>query len=671
MLLNRASCFFHWLISETDQIPSFIASKFKLQGTGDQSIRETLISWLSDKQLLMVLDNLEQVIEIRDLIADILRRCTGIRILCTSRTPLHITQEHIYPLDPLTKPGIENTNLMQNPAMQLFIARSQQVNPKLELDENNLFAIRDICNQVDGLPLAIELAAMRTRYFPPSMLIETFHRALDLGSKGPKDLPLRQQTLGNTIGWSYRLLDEVHQLCFRLLAIFKDGWTIVAADSLIRYYQISEDAESIMESLLDVGLVQLNISGQSIRYNLYVPIREYAMEQLIQHNQLEQTKKWHCDYYTQLLLQFEFQIQGALNVNYYRLIASEYENLRTAYDYLIEMKEVEKVWSVLNSCSDFWNSEGKFLDALQWMDRAGVRIGFPVEELSNIQKDMFAHVLQLKGTLLNFKGDYHNSFDYSLAASSLFEKAGNKKSQSLSLAFLALTNLNLDKPDAALFFERSITFSSSIDEKYGLILSYSFYADIFIKEGKLDIALEYLCKAESMARNGHESYFCLVYLSFGNFYLASQNFPKAIESFYKCLELFELSSFKTASGWALFSLANCHFITQDIPDSIRYSKLSLEYARNMGHSILLLHSLMAISLLLTIQERKEDAVRLYLGATYHHGLLNARWWSSTAIWMEYFQNYMQPIVEQPEYKHLHEAASNTTIDELIALANKL
>lgn len=658
-------------ISAIDHIPSFLASKFKLQGSGDQSVREVLISWLSDKQMLLVLDNLEQIIEIRALIADILKRCAGIRIICTSRTPLRIMHEHIYPLYPLPKPGTGTNHLMENPAMQLFIERATQVNPALELDGNNVFAIRDICNQVDGLPLAIELAAMRTRYFPPSLLVENFHRALDLGAKGPKDLPLRQQTLSNTIGWSYGLLDEQHQLCFRLLAIFRDGCTIAALGSLIRFHGIDEDAADMMEGLLDVGLVQLNIAGQSIRYTLFVPIREYAMEQLIQHNEWEATKQWHCNYYTQLLLQFEFQIHGTLNTNYRKLIISEYENMRLAYDCLIETRDLEKAWRVISALSDFWSAEGKFLDALQWMDKAEIRTGFPVNELSAAQKDLFARALQLKGMLLNFKGDYQQSADHLHAASSLFDELENNVQQSITLALLGLSTLNLDNPDASAVIERSIAYSTSINENFGLIISYAFYADIFIKQRKLDVAIEYIRRAEEIAKSGYESYLGLVYLSLGNFYLAAQDIAKAVETFDKCLADLERSNFKTASGWALISLANCYFLNKDIAASIRYSRLVLDYARNMGHSILLLHSLMGISLLLVTQRKEEVAVRLYLGADHHHKKINARLWASTEIWLQHFHHYMHPIITRPEYASFHNEASSTTLDELIALANVL
>jgi predicted ATPase len=658
-------------ISEMDQIPSFLASKFKLEGRGDQPIREILISWLSDKQLLMVLDNLEQIIDIRDLISDIIRRCAGIRILCTSRTPLHLLQEHIYPLDPLPKPGNENVNLMKNPAMQLFVARAEQVNPRLDLNEINMMAIRDICNQVDGLPLAIELAAMRTRYLPPYMLLDSFHRALDLGSKGPGDLPERQQTLSNTIAWSYKLLDETHQLCFRLLAVFKDGWTIEAADSLIRTSRVSKNAESIMESLLDVGLVHLNVSGGSIRYNLYVAIREYAMEQLIQNKEAESAKKWHSDYYTQLASQFEFQIHGSLNIDQQRLIIGEYENIATAFNFLIEKNDLPKAWMVIDALSTFWGAEGKYSDALQWMHKADVRIDFSIKNFPDAQKSTFARVLQLKGTLLNFRGNYQDSIDHCLVAGQLFDELGNKKSQSWSLAILALASLSLDRPEAALCFERSIAFATSMDDPYGLIISYSFYVDIFIKNGQIEKAFDYLSRAEAIAKNGHYAYFSMVYLSLGNCYVSSLNFSKAIESFHKSLDWFEQSNFKAVNGWALLHLANCYFFTQDIPAAVGYYKQALANARNTGNSIILLFCLLGISLLLSIQERKEDAVKLYLGALNHISQLNVRIWSSNVIMMESFKNFMQPTVEQAEHKDLREIASHLTIDELIAIANRL
>ena len=223
-------------ISDPTLIPSIIAETLNIQQVGNLSIFEQVKLFLHDKHLLLILDNFEQLITAAPLVEDLLAACSALKIIVTSRTVLRLRAEFEYPVDSLILPDLErspsDTRIGRSTAVALFVQRAQMVNPNFQLTKTNARTIAVICVQLDGLPLAIELAAARSRLLPPQALLSRLSQRFEVLTGGAVTLPVHQQTLRNTLKWSYDLLDANEQQLFQRLAVFERGWTLEAAEAL-------------------------------------------------------------------------------------------------------------------------------------------------------------------------------------------------------------------------------------------------------------------------------------------------------------------------------------------------------------------------------------------------------------------------------------------------------
>src|SRR5919201_2075550 len=253
-----------------------------------------------ERDMLLVLDNFEQVVTAAPLVADLLTACPQLRVLATSRVPLHVRGEHecmVCPLavsDPAHLPDLPT--IAQYPAVALFVARAQQVKADFALTAATAPAIADICARLDGLPLAIELAAAHVRVFPPQALLARLSRRLELLTAGPQDLPMRQRTLRATIDWSYGLLTTQERVLFARLSVFMDGATLEAIEAICNL-EGDLDVVAGVESLLQKSmLVQTERDGEA-RFVLLETLHEYARERLVESGAAEAVQRRHAAYY--------------------------------------------------------------------------------------------------------------------------------------------------------------------------------------------------------------------------------------------------------------------------------------------------------------------------------------------------------------------------------------
>jgi predicted ATPase/class 3 adenylate cyclase len=275
-------------ISDPPLVGVAIAQALGVPEIAGQPRVESLKAFLRPRQVLLLLDNLEQVVEAAPLLAELLMAALRLTVLATSRVALRLSGEHEYPVPPLALPGPEAlpplAQLTQYDAVRLFIERAQAVQPSFQVTSANAPAVAEICVHLDGLPLAIELAAAWVKLFPPEMLQARLERAGGLGVLigGPRDLPTRQQTIRGTIEWSYKLLDAAEQALFRRLGVFVGGWTLEAAEA-VGAERDSADGSTLylLKTLVDHSLVIASeTAGGEPRYTMLETLREYALERL-------------------------------------------------------------------------------------------------------------------------------------------------------------------------------------------------------------------------------------------------------------------------------------------------------------------------------------------------------------------------------------------------------
>jgi len=301
-----------------EEVVAATAESIGVRGEGARPLLETIQEHLAADRVLLVLDNFEQVLEAASVVADLLEGCPGTDVLVTSRAPLRVRGEWEHPVDPLATPA----------AVELFLDRARATRPGWEPSADELEAVGEICNQLDGLPLAIELAASRLRVLEPRALLERLAGSLDVGGSVP-DLPDRQRTLTSTIGWSYELLDPAERTLFARLAVFSGGWTVGAAEGICADERV-EDVLGTLERLVDHSLV---VSERG-RMRMLETIREYAAARLEESGELETMRARHADHFGAFVEDLHQLFSGSRAPEAMAALHADWDNVEAAAAWL-------------------------------------------------------------------------------------------------------------------------------------------------------------------------------------------------------------------------------------------------------------------------------------------------------------------------------------------------
>src|SRR5438128_3263821 len=310
-------------VSDPALVPMSIIQALNIKAKPNLPPIQSLITYLRNKQLLLVLDNFEQIEDAAAVVDEMLTAVPSLKVLVTSRVVLHLYGEHEFSVPPLDVPDpsimLKSAELSHYGAIQLFVERAQAVVPDFALTTENGAFIAQICARVDGLPLALELAAARIKVLPPALLLERLSRArLALLTGGARNMPSRQQTLRNTIAWSYDLLSSVEQIWFLRLGVFTGGWPLEAAEAMMPALAADLGDALVPDSLLDILeqlvdnslLIRLPVSDRQARFTMLETLREYALEQLGVRGEFERLRDWHACYYLELAEAAEIGLRG-------------------------------------------------------------------------------------------------------------------------------------------------------------------------------------------------------------------------------------------------------------------------------------------------------------------------------------------------------------------------
>jgi len=347
-------------IRNPESVPATIAQTLGLRETSDRPLLDELKEQLRAKKMLLLLDNFEQVTGAAPIVVELLRDCPQLKILVTSREALHVRGEYVFPVPPLAMPKVDLKQpsveqFSQYEAVRLFIERAQAVKPDFKVTNENAPAVAEICWRLDGLPLAIELAAARIRLFPPQALLERLGSRLNLLRGGARDLPVRQQTLRDAIDWSYELLEAGEQRLFELLSVFPSGCSFEAVEAAAgEIEQLDQTGLEIFDgltSLMDKSLVrQADQETKEPRLLMLETIREYAVERLDQDPEFRAAaRRAHATYYADLTQRQWERLLGDGREAALAELVSDIENVRTAWAYWVEARDLEQLSKLVDS----------------------------------------------------------------------------------------------------------------------------------------------------------------------------------------------------------------------------------------------------------------------------------------------------------------------------------
>ncbi|HWH05825.1 MAG TPA: BTAD domain-containing putative transcriptional regulator, partial [Gaiellaceae bacterium] len=439
-------------LREPALVPSAVAAALGVEPGGAAPL-EALQDWLADRSLLLVLDNVEHVVDGIAFVSRLLAAAPALRVLATSRVPLRLAGEHEYPVEPLPLPdpatAREPDEIARSEAVALFVERARAADPRFDFDAQ-AEAVARLCRALDGLPLALELAAARVRVLPPAAQLERMGERLGLLARSPRDAPERQRTLRATIEWSHALLDAAEQEAFARLAVFAGGCTLEAAEA------VTGHGAEVLESLVAQSLVRSRGDGGEVRLSLLETIREYALERLRERGALEHASQAHLEHYLAVAEQaaprlfFEPELVARLE--------REHANLRTALEWAragagaLHLRLSVALWRFWYLRSLFREGRGHLEEALAHVEQ------LPLAERSAAWKA--AGILAVEG------GQPEAGLAHAERARALAEEIGDRRGVLSALTVLGTATRRLGDLDEA---ERHHRESAEIARSLGLV----------------------------------------------------------------------------------------------------------------------------------------------------------------------------------------------------------
>jgi predicted ATPase/class 3 adenylate cyclase len=422
-------------ISDPMLVMPTIARALGIRDGVGQPVLTRLVEVLQKEQILLLLDNFEQVVEAAPQMAELLSSCPQLKLLVTSREVLHVRSEREFAVPPLASPDPTNlpklSALARAPSVALFLQRAQAVKPEFKLTSTNARAVAEICVRLDGLPLAIELAAARMKLLSPQALLSRLDRPLTMLTGGARDVPARQQTLRNTIEWSYQLLNAREQRLFRWLSVFVSGCTLQAAEAICT--RPEDEAEQILDgvaSLVDKSLLQRveqpEEGSEDQRLLMLETIREYGLEVLIASGEGNAARQAHADYFLQLAEEAEPALKGPLLVDWLDRLEQEHDNLRAALQWAIENGRGEIALRLGIALERFWVVRGIRNEGRIFLERALV-------ESKGVAADVRAKALLAAARLAFNQSNYEEGEELAQEGLELFRELGDRRGIALSL----------------------------------------------------------------------------------------------------------------------------------------------------------------------------------------------------------------------------------------------
>jgi predicted ATPase/transcriptional regulator with XRE-family HTH domain len=448
-------------VRDSELVTTHIARAAGVRMSGQGSIAGQVAADLGTSRALVLADNFEQVIKAATVISALLAECPGVKFLVTSRRVLRIGGEYEYPLAPLRLPTSGRlSDLIRSPAVELFAQRAQAAMPGWRFDEQTAPIVAEICRRLDGLPLALELAAARMKLLPPAALLERLAGSRDVLSLGPRDSADRHRTLQTTLDWSYNLLDPVAARLFPRLSVFAGDWTL---DVLVEVCGVGTESETLdaFAELVDNSLVWRVSQPAGYRFTLPITIHDYADRMLRASGDYDGVARRHLRWCLDLAEASEAGLSGVDHQSWLRTLTEEYANLAAALDYAIMARDSDTGHRLAAALWRFWEINGHLTEGRQWLARV-LALDSPASPTVR------ARTLKAAGNLARDQGDLDVAMAYHRHAHELFTAAGDR------LGIAAVLNnmgaIELDRGDsgtAVAHFQASLDHFTAINDQWG------------------------------------------------------------------------------------------------------------------------------------------------------------------------------------------------------------
>jgi predicted ATPase/DNA-binding CsgD family transcriptional regulator len=477
-------------ISEPALVANAIAQALKVNPVQEPILADVLERFLARKHLMLLLDNFEHLLEATPLVGRLLAAAPQLTVLATSRERLHLYGEQEYGVQPLRVPEISHKgtreHLLSNEAIILFLQRARAARPRLEVDEDELQAVARICVHLDGLPLALELAASQVKIIPPSVLLLRLEDRLGSLPGGPRDLPERQRTLRKTIEWSENLMSAAEKTVFTQLGVFIGGGTLDAIEHVCGY-AITGNIMDLMTSLVDKNIIITRESHDGeVRFLMLETIHEYAQERLSMSGDVEEVHRRHAAFYTDLAVRAGNEFRGARQVYWNNRLRAEQDNLRALLTWSLGGKENTYGLRLVAALSEYWYYNGFAAEGLHWTELA-------LEKADEATPSLRAGVLCTAGYLSYNLNDLHKGKEYLHRSLSLYQKIGDKRGAALSSILLSIMGVDMPQEiqKSIGLAQESLVVFRELGDKPGISLALNILGELRRVEGDYESARQY------------------------------------------------------------------------------------------------------------------------------------------------------------------------------------
>jgi predicted ATPase/DNA-binding CsgD family transcriptional regulator len=492
--------------SDPELVASAIAQALGVREEGGRPLLETLEVYLRDKQLLLVLDNFEQVLDAGSTVAGLLAACPELKVLVTSRAVLHLYGEHDFAVPPLSLPESSRPEpadaLARYDAVRLFVDRAQAARSDFQLTDANAPAVAEICRRLDGIPLAIELAATRVRLFAPDALLGRLERRLSFLTGGARDAPARQRTLRATLGWSYDLLSADEQLLFRRLSVFAGGCTLEAAEAVCSASGEREiDVLSGVSGLEEQSLLGVQQplgpptpidqdrsrpmragtpppTGLTPRVSMLATMREYAAEQLEASGEAEEIRRRHAEQVLALVERADPKLRGAEQLVWLERLQADNDNLRAALRWSIERGHAGLALRLAGASWWFWYLRGHLSEGRDWLRQA---LDLPGASGCGAAR---ATALLGVGFLAHFQSDFASSCRWLEQSVALWRELDDRRGLAYALSHLGHARWSRgEREEGAALQETALALFREIGDAWAVGMPLTFLARMSLERG--------------------------------------------------------------------------------------------------------------------------------------------------------------------------------------------
>ncbi len=652
-------------VSDPAFILSTIASVLELHEVPGLPLINIVVDYLRDKQTLLILDNCEHLVEASAQVANqLLHACPKLKIIASSREALGIDGETVYRVPSLSLPDLSNKSIMEYESTRLFIDRAAKAEPRFHLTDHNASSIAQICQRLDGIPLAIELAAARVKLFTPEQIAARLDDRFKLLTGGSRTALPRQQTLRALIDWSYQSLNETEQRALRRLAVFPGGWTFEAAEAVVGEY----DAMDGLLGLVNKSLVNVEEHDAKSRYRFLETIRQYAMEKLLESGEAAEVRDRHLDYFLQSIDQeaeADQRIFGQEDTEWLDQMEVEHDNLRAALEWAAA-NHPDKALRLVYIAGSFWVARDYNREARQWCQIALKRS----QPLPNME-DKKAKVYGMLGWSSIAIGDHKMGRESAEAGVALARKAGDTRTLArlLSVVALACTFLGeFSTGEAAVQEAETISRENNYQGELSLMLTTRAQMTYFAY-GDVERAKQYLDEAVSIGLSARLQWATTMSV-FGMARLlgAMGDLDAARRKFMESAENARRVGNKRLMYSCYSEMAHVLRENGELEEPLGIYRDLLPKWRDLGHRAAVAHEMECIAYVLWKVGKPERAVTILGAADSLRRMIGS---TPTPVELAEYEKELRSIrgkIQQAEFEQAWEDGQRLNMDEAITLA---